>query len=352
MRLLIPYTNRPKDLHTLLAISASFPTHFGGPRRISPSALHHISLAYRMTNARLSGPDACSDKAIAVVTMLAIYQRMHHQQAVGLVHFKGLRRMIALRGGLAQLSRNNRAVAQKPWRLGIEFALQDGGDVGFEVDEVEELAGWTDRVECGYPSGLKDMDALDPVLRAHCESITYFTEHLNTNAAKLDPLDYSDAVCMRLHRLLTYVPLGKDRDRRLSPLDNLVHLTLVTIMTTLMPEYGCNQARYELLGDQLLYAFHVYTATRDINYEALLWALFVGYTTILNGYEDEAWLVALAADVCVQLDLHDWSSIHRVLRGYAWIDVIYDKTALKVLSRIIGKQEGPVTSWSKAKQSS
>jgi hypothetical protein len=96
-----------------------------------------------MTNARLSGPDACSDKAIAVVTMLAIYQRMHHQQAVGLVHFKGLRRMIALRGGLAQLSRNNRAVAQKPWRLGIEFALQDGGDVGFEVDELDGLTVWS-----------------------------------------------------------------------------------------------------------------------------------------------------------------------------------------------------------------
>jgi hypothetical protein len=80
-----------------------------------------------------------------------------------------------------------------------------------------------------------------------------------------------------------------------------------------------------------------------MNYKVLLWAVFVGYTTILNGDEDEAWLVALAADMCVHLDLHDWSSVHRVLHRYAWIDVVYDKVAVKVLSRITGKQEGPTT---------
>jgi hypothetical protein len=303
-----------------------------------------------MTNARLSGPDACSDKAIAVVTMLAIYQRMHHQQAVGLVHFQGLRRMIALRGGLAQLSRNNRAVAQKPWRLGIEFALQDGGDVGFEVDEAEGLIVWNGHMEFCRSGGLNDMDAVDPVLRAHFESIAHFTQYLNNNAARVDPLDYSDAVCIRLHRLLAYAPLGTNRNRCLSLLNNLVHLTLVAIMTTLMPEYGYNQARYKLLGDQLLHAYRGYTATRDMSYEVLLWALFVGYTTILNGDEAEVWLVALAADMCVQLDLHDWSNIHRVLRRYAWIDVVYDKVALKVLSRMTEKQEGPTAWWSKAKQ--
>jgi hypothetical protein len=268
---------------------------------------------------------------------------MHHQQAVGLVHFQGLRRMIALRGGLVQLSRNNRAVAQKPWRVGIEFALQDGGDVGFEVDEAEGLVGWNGYMECCRSSGLNDMDTVDPVLRAHFRSIAQFTEYLNTNAARVDPLDYSDAVCIRLHRLLAYAPLGTYGSRCLSPSNDLVHLTLVAIMTTLMPEYGYNQARYKLLGDQLLHAYRAYTATRDMNYKVLLWAVFVGYTTILNGDEDEAWLVALAADMCVHLDLHDWSSVHRVLHRYAWIDVVYDKVAVKVLSRITGKQEGPTT---------
>ena len=67
-------------------------------------------------NERLSSRDACSDKAIAVVTILAIYQRMHHNQSLGLIHFAGLCRMIQLRGGLAKFARENRIVAQKPWR--------------------------------------------------------------------------------------------------------------------------------------------------------------------------------------------------------------------------------------------
>jgi hypothetical protein len=303
-----------------------------------------------MTNARLSGPDACSNKAIAVVTMLAIYQRLHHQQAVGLVHFAGLQRMIALRGGLEELSRDNRAVAQKPWRLGIEFALQDGGDVGFQVGEVEGFVVLDERVECGRRSGMNELGGVDPVLRAHFESVGYFVEYLNNNAATIDPLDYSDAVCMRLHRLLAYASLSPEHRSPLASLDNIVHLTLVAIMTTLMPEYGHHQARYKLLGDQLLGAFRMYAARRVVNREVLLWSLFVGYTTILHGDKDEVWLVELAADMCVQLDLHDWSSIHRVLRRYAWISVIYDNVASKVLTRITEKQEKAASEWIQATQ--
>jgi len=48
--------------------------------------------------------------------VLAIYQRLHGQQSLGLVHFKGLHRMIQLRGGLAKLAKENRTLAQKPWR--------------------------------------------------------------------------------------------------------------------------------------------------------------------------------------------------------------------------------------------
>jgi hypothetical protein len=302
-----------------------------------------------MTNTRLSGPEACSDKAIAVVTMLAIYQRMHHQQAVGLVHFEGLRRMINLRGGLKRFSRENRTVAQKPWRLALEFALQDGGAVGFGVDEVEGL-GWgyeglevTGGNECNDLCRLDSTKGLDPVLLAHFASISCFTNYLNTNTVKVDALDYSDAICIRLHHLLAYTSLSPEHRSHLASLDSVVHLTLVAIMTTLMPEYGHNQARYELLASQMRVVLQTYATKGDRDCELLLWALFVGYATILNDGGDEAWLIALAADVCGRLDLHDWRTVRGVLRQYAWICAFYDNAGLNMLLKITKEQGRIVT---------
>lgn len=69
-----------------------------------------------MINDRLSGSEALSDQSLAVVTIFAIYHYMHHHRSQGLIHFAGLCRMIEFRGGLAALAKQNRALAQKPWR--------------------------------------------------------------------------------------------------------------------------------------------------------------------------------------------------------------------------------------------
>jgi len=109
------------DLHGVLAIKASF-AEYSKHANPCPMALKHLSKAYRLTQARLSGPDAISDMAIAAVTMLVIYQLVHGEPRIGLVHFNGLCRMIELRGGLAELGKHDRALAQKPWRY-VEWTL-------------------------------------------------------------------------------------------------------------------------------------------------------------------------------------------------------------------------------------
>jgi hypothetical protein len=284
-----------------------------------------------MTNKRLSGPRACSDEAIAVVTMLAIYQRMHHEQAIGLVHFEGLKRMIQLRGGLAKLTIEHRALAQKPWRLALEFALQDGSAPAFGLEEIPEC----DHVLRPH-HGTKDFDSfdlpIDPKLRAQLRAISVFTDYLNTAHTKLDPHDYSDAVCIRLHRLLDYATLN---DPVGEPLSSLVHLTLVAIMTTLLPEYGQNQARYNILADRLRDALQDCAAViTDMDAETLLWAVLVGYATVLTNEEDERWLVSLGSRLFSRLGVHDWIYTHSILCRYGWIDAFYDQAGLKLLRKI------------------
>lgn len=109
-------TTRDADFHSTLAISASYVDFFQRKPAISSKTLHHISQAYGLVNMKLSGPLSVSDSAIAAVVSLAIYQQVHHQPATGLVHLHGLYRMIQLRGGIARLMQENRALALKPLR--------------------------------------------------------------------------------------------------------------------------------------------------------------------------------------------------------------------------------------------
>ena len=110
---LIPY---PPDFHSTLAISASYVDFFERKPGISSKTLYHISQAYALVNLKLSGPESISDSAIAAVVTLAIYQQIHHLHSTGLIHLNGLYRMIQLRGGIARLMKENRALALKPLR--------------------------------------------------------------------------------------------------------------------------------------------------------------------------------------------------------------------------------------------
>ncbi|KAJ5176141.1 uncharacterized protein N7482_002018 [Penicillium canariense] len=129
-------TNKDADFHSTLAISASYVDFFRRKPVISSKTLHHISQAYALVNIKLSGPFCVSDSSIAAVVSLAIYQQVHHQPETGLVHLHGLYHMIQLRGGIARLMQENRALALKPLRLDVELAMQNGTSTLFRGDEV------------------------------------------------------------------------------------------------------------------------------------------------------------------------------------------------------------------------
>ena len=109
-------SSHPQDFHCTMAISKSYVDRVDRSSALSSRTLYHITKAYGLVNSKLSSNDFISDKAIAAVVSLAIYQQIHHQYAVGLVHLHGLYRMIELRGGITQLVHENPALSMKPIR--------------------------------------------------------------------------------------------------------------------------------------------------------------------------------------------------------------------------------------------
>jgi hypothetical protein len=217
--------------------------------------------------------------------------------------------------------------------LALEFALQDGSAPAFGIDEVPDV-----HVGLGGEMDGEVVDGLEAELQGHGKAIRRLVRRLNavsnTGSSKLDPEDYSDIVSHHLHRLLAYAPLLSS-DRLTNWLDNLVHLVLVAIMTTLMPEYGHNQARYDLLTSLLRNAIcRLAMDEADGNAEVLLWAVFVGYVTVLVRKEDEVWLARLARDICVRLNVKEWKYVREVLCEYGWICVMYDEPGKKLWGQI------------------
>ncbi|KAF2229725.1 hypothetical protein EV356DRAFT_455228 [Viridothelium virens] len=312
--------------HSTLAISASYVDFFERKSSISPKTLHHISKAYELVNLRLSGPQSVSDSAIAAVVTLAIYQQVHHQHSTGLIHLNGLYRMIQLRGGIARLMKENRALALKPLRLDVELALQTGSPTLFHSDAIPANAVLDDS-----SITKQQYSSTNPWLSRIMLDVLSFVSLLNSRQkegrTKLDPLNFTEALLSLIYRLLEAAPLGQPRCMSRSTHEEAAHLALLAFMTTLLPEYGSDQSNYLLLSARLESAIRylqtISTDSKDGGSSLLLWTLFVAGISTLKRM-DHPWLSSLILETCGRLDLHDWPAIRRQLCGLPWIFALHD----------------------------
>ncbi|OAL56476.1 hypothetical protein IQ07DRAFT_8669 [Pyrenochaeta sp. DS3sAY3a] len=323
--------------HCLLAVSASFEDRLHGKIAFSPRSLHHISRAYRLLNDRLSGPDALSDQALAVVTLLTIYSYMHRHQSHGLTHFAGLCTMIRYRGGLAALAKQNIALAQKPWRLSLEFALETGSMVAFSLTDMPDngnlgIDTHSKPVPSSLPPSNKSRLGISLQLSGMLEDIQQLATILNSTSARtrLNPMHYSEAVFSRLHRLLHFAPLGTRR--LLSAFDDLVHLSLVAVMTTLMPEYGRHPTSNDLLSNMYRCAISRYTACVVTDPKTLLWALFIASITVFHN-DTQDWLCSIVSGLCSNMNLLTWDEVEAILSQLPWLRDLYSAPAAKLWAK-------------------
>lgn len=68
-----------------------------------PEAIHHLTQAVRLVNQKLSTADALSASSISVVNFLVVREMFRGDRKSAEIHLMGLRKMIALRGGLERL---------------------------------------------------------------------------------------------------------------------------------------------------------------------------------------------------------------------------------------------------------
>ncbi|PWY83801.1 hypothetical protein BO94DRAFT_586850 [Aspergillus sclerotioniger CBS 115572] len=320
--------------HSTLAISASYVDFFQRKPAISSKTLHHISQAYALVNLKLSGPFSVSDRAIAAVVSLAIYQQVHHQPATGLVHLHGLYRMIQLRGGIARLMQENRALALKPLRLDVELAMQNGTPTLFHGDEAPVHPVLCDPDSRRSPRAAPWM----PLILLELFSFSSLLNEVNKRQRlRLDPLDYTETIVSLLYHLTEVSPL---RQAFTNPglYSDVTYLAMLAFMTTLLPEYTRDGSSCPILSDRLGSAIQDLYITAsgfsDSDPPFLLWILFISGISVLK-LKDYPWLLPLIADTCATLELDSWAVIQQHLSQFPWIFALHDTPGRHLWDAII-----------------
>ena len=338
------------DFHSTLAISASYVDFFERKPGISSKTLYHISQAYALVNRKLSGPESVSDSAIAAVVTLAIYQQIHRLHSTGLIHLRGLYRMIQLRGGIARLMRENRALALKalrcvhllahiplfiilPYsfeaasltitRLDVELALQTGLPTLFSSDAVISVNGVLGDSCAIEEQLLSTTSRLSSVMLSVMSFASLLNGREREERTKLDPLSYTETLVWLLYRLVEVSPLRKHHSVSDGLDFDVAHLATLAFMTTLLPKYGRDDSNHPVADrlESTIQDLHVAsTDTQDSGLSLLLWTLFIGGLSVLKGKDHRC----LILETCKRLKLHDWPAIRRQLCGFPWIHTLHD----------------------------
>ena len=337
------------DFHSTLAISASYVDFFERKPGISCKTLYHISQAYALVNLKLSGPESVSDSAIAAVVTLAIYQQIHRLHSTCSIHLNGLYRMIQLRGGIARLMKENRALALKALRyvhvpasvalffilsyyfeaesltvirLDVELALQTGLPTLFNSDAVVSASGVLGDSRIIEEQLLSTTSTLPSVMLSVVSFASLLNGREREERTKLDPLIYTESLVW-LYRLVEVSPLRQPPSMSEGPDVDVAHLAMLAFMTTLLPKYGRDDSNH-LIADHLERAIqdlHVTSPdTQDSGLLLLLWALFIGGVSVLKRKDHQC----LILEICERLELHDWPAVRRQLCGFPWIYTLHD----------------------------
>ncbi|RAK80781.1 uncharacterized protein BO72DRAFT_396856 [Aspergillus fijiensis CBS 313.89] len=288
-------------------------------------ASRHLLHTLRLINVRLAGENSTSDDTVAAVVGMVHYERHQGQFGRALIHTRGLRQMVDLRGGVLELGCE---LARKIFLCDIECSFQLGCEPLFSVEEVDAVAFSandfglrpTPTTSGAVPQGLNPY--LAPLLR-HGMHIALVYNTIETGKRKLTYYSHFDLVLSFGYRLLQFSPLQGPRP--VSHLDDVIHLGLIIFLCTFIRRLDRGIADNHLLA-KLLWSVAEKVGTDRETQEALLWALLVGTASILSRDIPE-WLTVMVATLIQSLGLATWEDTLYLLHQYPWVNALHDEPA-------------------------
>ncbi|KAI0876216.1 hypothetical protein GGS24DRAFT_248330 [Hypoxylon argillaceum] len=329
--------------HCLVATSVAASMPLSVTRQETTEAIYHLSRSLGLINKRLAGDTdiALSDATIAVVISMSQHDRLLGNHRHALIHFEGLQRLIALKGGISVLVSDSPWVAQKAIRADFDFAIQFGSPTRFSVGYVPGKVTLDWLREKHKETGVDFLDTrniiscVDENLRRVFEDISTLAWLVNDSAVhgiKVDDYDFHDVLLLLGYRLLNVRPLNTPIEST-NKLEPLLHLGLVALIDMFFLPLG-------LKPDGALLTRCIASATLEQHYddknsqELLLWLLFTGKTSVLRAPDDDIWLMPKISHTASQLGLSTWHHVSQTLEKFPWVKVFANDAAQRLWNKI------------------
>ncbi|KAL2131203.1 hypothetical protein VTI74DRAFT_5406 [Chaetomium olivicolor] len=317
----------------------------------------HICRALQVVNARLSEPNAAAKENIAVILILGMYERYDGNYRRGLVHLDGLRRILEMRGGIAEFARVSPEMTRKVFRADLEYSLHLGIPTRFTVQDVGQhfasnsiISSLPKHASTHSTKSHSPFLLVHPVLTALLQQATHVSRLLNTasqpTAQKVSSRQAHDTFILLGYRLQALSPLlqvlnAADAvpvlpaafpasyygERRTE--EEAICVGLTAFVVSFLRGGGCGKMKKGPLSWVCDGARLVGTTTimADIwEWEVVLWMIFIGVAAeVFDESDVEGWVVPKAREAVGALGLGTWENVVNVLRRWPWIDALHGK---------------------------
>lgn len=209
-------------------------------------------------------------------------------------------------------------------RLDIEFALQNGNRLRF----IEE-----DAPSAGQPSPTPlyegvitttssfDVPGIRSDLLAVAGDIEQFSQRLDgIRDDRMDQLQFTQQTHRLIHRLLHITPLNPCD--QLDRLERVLYLGLLSLMVTLLHDYGSHHNRYDVLAAKMREALQSFVPVTAWEEVFALWVALVGGISVLRSCDDE-WLLPYLEARCESLGLETWSQFAWKFGEFPWVHILH-----------------------------
>ncbi|KAI1121855.1 hypothetical protein F5Y10DRAFT_288003 [Nemania abortiva] len=329
--------------HCLVAMSVAASISPSVTRQETAEALRHLSRSLQLVNQRLAGDGdvALSDATLAVVIAMTQHERFLGYHNHALVHFEGLQKIIALRGGISTLVSACPVVAQKAIRADFDFALQLGSPTRFSTESVPGKAT-LDWLRQEYRAIQEDSSHTLPFtarinedLRGVFEDVSILSWLVNDSAIhglEVDHYDFHNLILLVGYRLLNARPLSTPIQAT-DHIELILHLGLAAMMAMFFLPLS-------LKTDIVLLKSCIVSAVTEQEYddkdgrELLLWLLLIAKTSVFREADEDVWLIPKTLQTATQLGLSAWDHVSQTLQKFPWVRVFADDTAKALWDRI------------------
>lgn len=333
-----PMLTKSKVFHCAIATSVTARNGLVVEKDDPKMAVAHLLQTFRLINERLSGNDAVSDATIAVVVILAQNDRLHSRHREGLVHLRGLERMVQLRGGVMALSSYRPGLTQKMFKVDLEYALHQGTATRFRAEDIvpnsTALFGRFNGFEISYDQALTDL--IDPRLSKHLRTdlqtvfidMSSLARLMNDACAgrcpRIKPYVFLDTVILLGYRLLQVSPLSGPRS--FSCLENAVHIGLAVYIIAFLRGLDMKVSEVPLIFNLARSVVQDHVCCEQVDKEVILWILFIGRVSAF-GEVDDKWLIPKMAEILRSLGIDSWEGVSKVLAKFPWVGDVHGKSA-------------------------